>query len=90
MLSKANFTEQNRFYFVAKRHININYVSFLLFAIVATGSCAKEPMVFKSSNSPNSNFAYGKTGLSLGSEYHEEKKKKTNSKKKKEFKDQLR
>ena len=30
--------KQNRFYFVAKRHININYVSFLLFAIVATGS----------------------------------------------------
>ena len=31
--------EQNRFYFVAKRHINITYVSFLLFAIVATSSC---------------------------------------------------
>ena len=36
---KSFTIEQNRFYFVAKRHININYVSFLLFAIVATGSC---------------------------------------------------
>ena len=38
-VTKHNIQIQNRFYFVAKKHININYVSFLLFAIVQTGSC---------------------------------------------------
>ena len=40
-------------------------------------------MVFKSSNSPNSNFMYGKIGHSLGSKYHVEKKRKLIPKKKK-------
>ena len=70
----AFFTfEENRFYFVAKRRVNINYL-FLLFLQLYQQAVAKGPMVFKSRNSPKSNFMHGKIGHSLGSEYHVEKK----------------